>query len=257
MLKNPVIWCFFMAWGFPMTDTMTGKKKAIILLSGGMDSATVLALATADGFECHCLSFRYGQKAAVELKAAKDVADALDAKTHKIIDIDLGSFGGSALTDDIEIPKGREQIGTETGGEIPVTIPVTYVPARNTVFLSYALAYLDVIAADSIFIGVNALDYSGYPDCRPDYIDAFAKMANLATKRGVEGTKPIKIEAPLLHMTKAEIIKAGMDLGVDYAETLSCYDPDENALACGQCDACILRKKGFEKAGVPDPTKYQ
>ena len=222
-----------------------------------MDSATVLAMANRQGFECHCLSFRYGQKAKTEIVAATTLAKELGAKTHKIIDIDLGAFGGSALTADIEVPKGGTKIDYEIGNEIGNEIPVTYVPARNTVFLSYALAYLDVIGADAIFIGVNALDYSGYPDCRPDYIEAFQKMANLATKRGVEGEQPIKIKAPLLHMTKAGIIKEGIKLGVDYSQTLSCYDPNDKGLACGECDACILRRKGFEKAGVPDPTTYQ
>lgn len=225
------------------------KKKAVILLSGGMDSATVLAIAKAHGFQCHCLSFRYGQRHLVELEAATALAKTMGASEHKIIGIDLAAFGGSALTADIPVPKNREEIGGE--------IPITYVPARNTVFLSYALAYLDVIAADAIFIGVNALDYSGYPDCRPDYIAAFETMANLATKRGVEGGSPIKIEAPLLHMTKAEIVKAGIALGVGYAMTISCYDPDDQGRACGACDACLLRKKGFEDAGVPDPTRYQ
>ena len=224
-------------------------NKAIILLSGGMDSATVLAGAAADGLEAYCLSFRYGQHHAVELEAANIIAKIFGAREHKVIDIDLAAFGGSALTSDIPVPKNRKQIGGE--------IPVTYVPARNTVFLSYALAYLDVIAADAIFIGVNALDYSGYPDCRPDYIKAFQKMANLATRRGVEGKNPIRIETPLLYMSKAEIIQAGVDLGVDFSQTISCYDPDARGRACGACDACTLRKKGFEEAGVPDPTKYQ
>ena len=223
--------------------------KVIILLSGGMDSATVLADARAKGLECYCLSFRYGQRHDLELGAAKALATAHGAKDHKIIDIDLAAFGGSALTADIPVPKGRDAVGDD--------IPVTYVPARNTVFLSYALAYLDVIDADAIYIGVNALDYSGYPDCRPDYIAAFEAMANLATKRGIEGDTPIKIEAPLLHMTKAEIITMGTELGVDFGATTSCYDPDEGGLACGQCDACTLRKKGFSEAGVPDPTAYQ
>jgi 7-cyano-7-deazaguanine synthase len=224
-------------------------KKAVILLSGGMDSATILAIARRDGFECYALSFSYGQRHEIELIAANKIAKASAVKEHKTIEIDLGAFGGSALTADIPVPKGRPEIGGE--------IPITYVPARNTVFLSFALAYLDVIGADAIFIGVNALDYSGYPDCRPEYIEAFEKMANLATKRGVEGKHPIKIETPLLHMTKAGIIKAGAALNVDYGMTISCYDPDKKGRACGACDACILRKKGFEEAGVKDPTKYQ
>ena len=224
-------------------------KKVVILLSGGMDSATVLAGARAEGLDCYCLSFRYGQRAAIELEAASNLAKAHGAREHKIIDIDLGAFGGSALTADIPVPKGRDMAGSD--------IPVTYVPARNTIFLSYGLAYLDVIGAGAIYIGVNALDYSGYPDCRPDYIAAFEAMANLATKQGVEGKSPIKIEAPLLHKTKAEIITAGVKLGVDYAATTSCYDPDVAGRACGTCDACTLRKNGFAEAGVPDPTTYQ
>lgn len=229
---------------------MTSKdKKAIILLSGGMDSATILAMAQNAGFECHCLSFRYGQRHSVELKAAQAIAKAFGAKDHKIIDIDLAAFGGSALTADIPVPKNQKDIGE--------TIPITYVPARNTVFLSYALAFLDVIGADAIFIGVNAYDYSGYPDCRPDYIAAYEAMANLATKRGVEGGEPIKIETPLLMMTKGDIVKAALEVGVDLSLTVSCYDPDEDGRACGDCDACILRKKGFDEAGVPDTTRYQ
>lgn len=224
-------------------------KKAVILLSGGMDSATSLAGAVADGLECYCLSFRYGQRHAVELVAANIIAKAFGAREHKVINIDLAAFGGSALTSDIPVPKNRDMTAEE--------IPITYVPARNTVFLSYGLAYLDVLGADAIFIGVNALDYSGYPDCRPDYLEAFQKMANLATRRGVEGKNPIRIETPLLHLTKAEIVVAGMELGVDFGQTISCYDPDSQGHACGACDACILRKKGFEEAGVPDPTRYQ
>ena len=224
-------------------------KKAVILLSGGMDSATILAMAKAEGYECHCLSFRYGQRHSVELNAATKIAKVFGAADHKIIDIDLGAFGGSALTADIPVPKNQTDIGD--------TIPITYVPARNTVFLSYALAFLDVIGADAIFIGVNAYDYSGYPDCRPDYIAAYEKMANLATKRGTEGSSMIKIETPLLMMTKGDIVKAANEVGVDLAETISCYDPDPEGRACGDCDACILRKKGFDEAGVPDPTRYQ
>ena len=224
-------------------------KKAVILLSGGMDSATILAIAMDQGYDCYALSYSYGQRHEVELIAANKIAKASAVKEHKTIDIDLGAFGGSALTADIPVPKHR----TETGGEIPIT----YVPARNTVFLSFALAYLDVIGADAIFIGVNALDYSGYPDCRPEYIEAFEKMANLATRRGVEGKHPIRIETPLLYMSKAGIIKAGAALKVDYGITISCYDPDKKGRACGACDACILRQNGFEEAGIADPTKYQ
>lgn len=218
-------------------------------MSGGMDSATILAIAKKQGYACHCLSFRYGQRHAVELKAAKKIAREMGALSHKIIDIDLGAFGGSALTSDIPVPKNQKDIGTG--------IPVTYVPARNTIFLAYALAFLDVTGADAIFIGVNAYDYSGYPDCRPEYIAAFEKMANLATRRGVEGKKPIKIETPLLHKTKGEIVRAAEKAGVDLGLTISCYDPDEAGRACGECDACLLRKKGFREAGVLDPTKYQ
>ncbi|MCH8172916.1 MAG: 7-cyano-7-deazaguanine synthase QueC [Proteobacteria bacterium] len=224
-------------------------KKAVILLSGGMDSATILAIARRDAFECYALSYSYGQRHEVELIAANKIAKASAVKEHKTIEIDLGAFGGSALTADIPVPKHR----TEIGGEIPIT----YVPARNTVFLSFALAYLDVIGADAIFIGVNALDYSGYPDCRPEYIEAFEKMANLATRRGVEGKHPIKIETPLLYMSKAGIITAGAALKVDYGITISCYDPDKKGRACGACDACILRQNGFEEAGISDPTHYQ
>ncbi len=224
-------------------------KKAVILLSGGMDSATILAIAKDQGYDCYCLSFSYGQRHGVELEAAKKIAQSFDATGHKTIEIDLGAFGASALTADIPVPKNRKEIGGE--------IPITYVPARNTVFLSYALAYLDVVGADAIFIGVNALDYSGYPDCRPEYIAAYEKMANLATKRGVEGQRPIRIATPLLDMTKAEIIKAGTGLNVDFGMTISCYDPDRQGRACGACDACILRKGGFEEAGISDPTHYQ
>ncbi|MCH8322718.1 MAG: 7-cyano-7-deazaguanine synthase QueC [Proteobacteria bacterium] len=224
-------------------------KKAVILLSGGMDSATILTIALDQGYDCYALSYSYGQRHEVELIAANKIAKASAVKEHKTIEIDLGAFGGSALTADIPVPKHR----TEIGGEIPIT----YVPARNTIFLSFALAYLDVIGADAIFIGVNALDYSGYPDCRPEYIEAFEKMANLATRRGVEGKHPIRIETPLLYMSKAGIIKAGAALKVDYGITISCYDPDKKGRACGACDACILRKNGFEEAGISDPTHYQ
>jgi len=225
------------------------NKTAIVLLSGGMDSATIMAMAQKAGYACHALSFSYGQRHSVELTAAREIARQQGALSHKIIDIDLAAFGGSALTADIPVPKNQTGIGN--------TIPVTYVPARNTIFLSYALAFLDVVEADAIYIGVNAYDYSGYPDCRPEYIEAFSKMANLATRRGTLGQSPIKIETPLLHMTKAEIVKAAAKNGVDLSLTISCYDPDDKGAACGACDACILRKKGFDEAGVPDPTKYQ
>jgi len=224
---------------------MTGATPAVVLLSGGLDSATALALARAEGFSCHCMSFRYGQRHAVELEAAAAVAQQQGAAEHRIVDIDLGAFGGSALTDDrIDVPD------TPTEG-----IPVTYVPARNTIFLSYALAWAEVLEAPAIFIGVNAVDYSGYPDCRPEYISAHEKMANLATKAGVEG-RHLELRTPLIDWTKAEIINKGSELGVDYALTVSCYRADEQGRACGTCDSCRLRAKGFTDAGVPDPTRY-
>ena len=225
-------------------------KKAVVLLSGGLDSATTLAIARAEGYETYALSFRYGQRHAVELQCAEKVANALGVKQHTIVDIDLRIFGGSALTADIEVPKDRSD--AEMGKEIPIT----YVPARNTIFLSYALAYAEVLVADTIFIGVNAMDYSGYPDCRPEYIDAYQTMANLATQVGVEGKTKLKICAPLIDKTKAEIIRIGTALGVDYSFTLSCYDPDAEGRACGGCDSCLLRKRGFKAAGIPDPTCY-
>ncbi|MBV1908972.1 MAG: 7-cyano-7-deazaguanine synthase QueC [Kangiellaceae bacterium] len=221
------------------------NKKAIILLSGGLDSTTCLAMAQSQGYECYALSFSYGQKHSSELEAAKIIANSKDAVLHKIISLDLGSFGGSALTDEnIEVPTD-ETIG----------IPVTYVPARNTVFLSVALAWAEVLEADAIFAGVNAVDYSGYPDCRPEYIEAFQKMADLATKAGIEG-RGVKIETPLLHLTKVEIIQAGHDLGVDYGQTVSCYKADELGKACGECDSCRIRTNAFEQAGLNDPTQY-
>lgn len=219
-------------------------KKAIVLLSGGLDSATVLAKALADGLECFTLGFSYGQRHAHEVEKATSLAKA-HGINHKVITIDLASFGGSALTDsNLDVPKNA----------LSDEIPITYVPARNTIFLSYALAYAEVKGANDIFVGVNALDYSGYPDCRPEYIESFEKMANLATKAGVEGQK-LSIHAPLINLTKAEIIKLGTKLGVDYAKTTSCYDPVNNK-ACGECDSCLLRKKGFEEAGIKDPTEY-
>lgn len=230
---------------------MTDQSKAVVLLSGGLDSATVLAMVRDAGYDAHALSFRYGQRHVVELKAATRVARALGAIEHRIIDIDLGAFGGSALTSDIPVPKGRDMAAMEA------EIPVTYVPARNTIFLSFGLACAEVLGARDIYIGVNALDYSGYPDCRPDFIAAFEKMANLATKAAVEGNTPVKINVPLIDMTKAQIIKRGMELGVDYGLTISCYDPDAEGAACGACDSCLLRKKGFAEAGVDDPTLYQ
>jgi 7-cyano-7-deazaguanine synthase len=223
------------------------QRKAVVLLSGGLDSATVLAIARAEGFDCYALSFRYGQRHSVELTAAARIARVLGAAEHKTADIDLRLFGGSALTADIDVPKRRDEIGSE--------IPITYVPARNTIFLSFALAWAEVLGAFDIFIGVNALDYSGYPDCRPEYIAAFERMANLATKAGVEGGV-FHIHTPLIQWTKAQIIEKGTSLGVDYAVTISCYDPGPNGEACGECDACILRRKGFGEAGVTDPTTY-
>lgn len=230
---------------------MADQKSAIVLLSGGLDSATVAAMAAEDGYKVHALSFQYGQRHSIELDRAKALAPALGIQDHRIATIDLTLFGKSALTDDIDVPKGRDE------SEMADDIPVTYVPARNTIFLSFALAYAEVVAAKAIYIGVNALDYSGYPDCRPDYIKAYEAMANLATKAGVTGEAPVTIKTPLINMTKAEIIKTGTRLGVDYGMTLSCYDPDELGRACGQCDSCILRAKGFKEAGVPDPTPYQ
>ncbi len=222
----------------------------MVLLSGGLDSATVAAIARADGFAVHALSFRYGQRHALELEAAARVAAAQHVREHRVMTVDLGSLGGSALTADIEVPKAR------SADEIGTGIPVTYVPARNTVFLACALAWAEVLGAADIFIGVNALDYSGYPDCRPEYLRAFEAMANLATKAAVEGEVRIRVHAPLLAMTKGQIIARGLALGVDYALTTTCYDPGPGGVACGGCDACLLRLKGFAEAGVPDPIRY-
>ena len=222
-------------------------KRAVVLLSGGLDSATTLAIARREGFDCYALSFRYGQRHAAELDAARRVATSLGAAKHVILDIDLRQFGGSALTGDIPVPKDRE---------LDDTIPVTYVPARNTIFLSFALAWAEVLGAQDIFIGVNALDYSGYPDCRPEYIAAFQQLTDLATKAGVEGSR-LRIHTPLIRMTKAEIIRKGMELGVDFDLTLSCYDPSPAGKPCGRCDACQLRLKGFAQAGLVDPIAYQ
>ncbi|HET9454978.1 MAG TPA: 7-cyano-7-deazaguanine synthase QueC [Gemmatimonadaceae bacterium] len=225
--------------------------RAVVLVSGGLDSATTLAIATRDGHEPCALTFRYGQRHEHEVAAARHVARAGGAKDHAVVDIDLRTFGGSALTADIAVPKhdSVDQIG---GG-----IPVTYVPARNTIFLSFALAYAEVLGARDIYIGVNALDYSGYPDCRPEYIAAFERMANLATRAGVEGTAPVSIRAPLISLSKAEIIRLGLSLGVDYSITTSCYDPGADGSACGHCDACLLRLKGFAEAGIEDPVAYR
>ncbi len=223
------------------------KKKAIVLLSGGLDSATVLAITLKIGYSPITLCFDYGQRHRVELDKARALSLKMGALEHKEVKIDLRQFGGSALTDDIDVPKCR------TEGEMSAEIPITYVPARNTVFLSFALAAAEAAGAEDIFIGVNAIDYSGYPDCRTEYIQAFEQMANLATKAGVEGTSKFKIHTPLIKMTKAEIIKKGLELGVDYSLTHSCYHPDEQGHPCGQCDSCLLRKKGFQEAGVVDP----
>jgi 7-cyano-7-deazaguanine synthase len=225
-------------------------KKAVVLLSGGLDSATVLALASEQGYETYALSFRYGQRHVWELEAAKRVAEAGGAKLHKIAEIDLRAFGGSALTSEIAVPKGRDVAEMSHG------IPITYVPARNTIFLSFALAWAEVLGASDVFIGVNALDYSGYPDCRPEFIEAYEKMANLATKAGVEGHQNLKIHTPLMKLTKGEIIAEGLRLGVDYGLTSSCYDPSPEGQPCGQCDSCLLRKKGFHENGMEDPLKY-
>jgi 7-cyano-7-deazaguanine synthase len=225
-------------------------RPAVVLLSGGLDSATVLAIAKGDGFTPCAISFRYGQRHAIELEAAKNVARAQGVTRHVIVDIDLAQFGGSALTADIAVPKKT------SAEEIGAGIPVTYVPARNTVFLSLALAWAETLGTGDIFLGVNALDYSGYPDCRPEYIAAFERMANLATKGAVERTTPVAIHTPLIALTKAQIIRRGLDLGVDYSLTRSCYDPDASGAACGRCDSCLLRLKGFAENGVEDPIRY-
>jgi len=226
------------------------SKNAIVLLSGGLDSATILAIAKSKNYDVFAISFDYGQRHKVELSQAKTIAQHMAVVEHHIINIDLRQFGDSALTDSIEVPSHRNE------EEMSSCIPVTYVPARNTIFLSYALAYAEVKQCSNIFIGVNAIDYSGYPDCRPEFIAAFEKLAKLATKASVEGSDKIKIHTPLMHMTKAEIIKKGLSLGVNYELTHSCYSPNKIGLACGICDSCLLRLKGFEKAGEKDPLKY-
>jgi 7-cyano-7-deazaguanine synthase len=228
---------------------MAATKKAVVLLSGGLDSTTCLAMAKAEGFEPVCLGVSYGQRHAVELERARRVAQALGVRDFRVVPIDLRQVGGSALTADIEVPKDRPE------GELAHGIPITYVPARNALFLSLALGLAEVVGASDIYIGVNAVDYSGYPDCRPEFIQAFERMANLATKAGVEGTR-FRVHAPLSGMSKADIIRAGVRLGVDYALTHSCYDPDPEGRACGRCDSCVLRRRGFEQAGVADPTLY-
>ncbi|HXA96919.1 MAG TPA: 7-cyano-7-deazaguanine synthase QueC [Candidatus Dormibacteraeota bacterium] len=223
------------------------RPRAVVLLSGGLDSTTACAVAHTEGFECHALSFDYGQRHDRELEAARRVAAALGVKEHLVLRLDLRAIGGSALTADIPVPKGRS---LEPGGE---GIPVTYVPARNTIFLSHALAWAEVLESQDIFVGVNALDYSGYPDCRPEYIEAFERMANLATKAGVEGRSRLRIHAPLIHLSKAQIIRRGIELGVDFALTWSCYEPQPDGRACGLCDSCLLRHKGFAEVGLLDP----
>jgi 7-cyano-7-deazaguanine synthase len=230
---------------------VTPGKHAVALASGGVDSSTAMAIAINQGFDVHALSFDYGQRHHCELNASRNVARSLGIKDHVIAKIDLRIFGGSALTDDIEIPKNRD-LENISGG-----IPITYVPARNTIFLSFALGWCEVLHAQDIFIGVNAIDYSGYPDCRPEFLASYERLANLATKAGVEGSSRYTIHAPLLHMSKSEIIRTGAEAGVDFSLTHSCYDPSAEGLACGVCDSCILRRKGFEEAHIPDPTRYR
>jgi 7-cyano-7-deazaguanine synthase len=229
---------------------MSASRPAVLLLSGGLDSTTMLAHAVAEGYDVHAMTFQYGQRHASEIEAARRVARHYGVRDHVVVDINLRTFGGSALTADIDVPKDR------TDDAIGRGIPITYVPARNTIFLSYCLAWAEVLGAADIFIGVNALDYSGYPDCRPEYVAAFQQMANLATRGGVEGTTPIRIQTPLLYLTKREIVEMGQRLGVDYSITLSCYDPSDAGEACGHCDACQLRMKGFTEAGLQDPAPY-
>jgi 7-cyano-7-deazaguanine synthase len=232
-----------------MSDAAS-HKPAVVLLSGGLDSTTVLAVAKRDGFTPYAMTFRYGQRHSVEIEAARRVAAAQGVAQHVVVDIDLRQWGGSALTSDAEVPKDRDL------AEHSTEIPVTYVPARNTIFLSFALAWAETLGAQAIFIGVNALDYSGYPDCRPEYVAAFEQMANLATRAGVEGSARLTIHAPLQHLTKAGIVELGNSLGVDYSLTTSCYDPAPDGTACGHCDACQLRLKGFADAGAADPITY-
>ncbi len=227
------------------------NKRAVVLTSGGLDSTTVLAMTRNQGYQRYSLSFDYGQRHQFELQAAQQVANAIGVTRHLVTRVDLKPIGGSALTSDMAVPKARSQ------GQMAADIPVTYVPARNTIFLAYALAWAEVLGAWDIFIGVNAVDYSGYPDCRPEYIQAFETMANLATKAAVEGKGRLRIHTPLIDLTKAQIIQAGVALGVDYAMTHSCYDPAPDGLACGGCDACLLRRSGFVAAGIPDPTRYR
>lgn len=230
---------------------MSQSKKAVVLLSGGLDSTTTLAIAVHEGYEPHAMTFRYGQRHAVEIEAARRIARQYHVVRHQIVDIDLRAFGGSALTDDLEVPRDRSAEDMSHG------IPITYVPGRNTIFLSFATAWAEVLGADDVFIGVNAIDYSGYPDCRPDYIEAFERMARLATRAGVEEGRRLTIHTPLIHLTKAQIVRRGLELGVDYSLTTTCYDPASDGSACGHCDACALRLKGFREAGASDPIAYR
>jgi len=230
---------------------METKRKAVVLLSGGLDSTTALAIAKNEGYEPYAMTFRYGQRHELEIEAAKRIANESGVAGHVVVELDLRVFGGSALTSDIEVPKGRALDETGHG------IPITYVPARNTIFLSFALAWAEVLGSSDIFIGVNALDHSGYPDCRPEYVEAYQTMANLATKSGVEGRQQLSIHTPLIHLTKTQIIKKGLELGVDYSITLTCYDPSSDGSACGQCDSCLLRIKGFRENEVTDPARYK
>ncbi|MFG3389617.1 7-cyano-7-deazaguanine synthase QueC [Streptomyces rochei] len=232
------------------------ERPAIVLLSGGLDSTTVLAIAKDRGYAPYALSFRYGQRHSVELEAAKRVAEAQGVARHVIADIDLRVFGGSALTSDIDVPK-HESLDDAGDKDTGSSVPITYVPARNTIFLSFALAYAETVGANDIFTGVTAVDYSGYPDCRPEYMEAYERMANLATRAGVEGTQSLKLHSPLISMSKADIVREGLRLGVDYSLTSSCYDPDGQGRACGHCETCLLRLKGFAEAGVTDPVQYQ
>jgi 7-cyano-7-deazaguanine synthase len=227
------------------------SKKAVVLLSGGLDSTTTLAIAHSEAYQIHTLTFRYGQRHEIEIDAAKRIADHFQVEQHHIATIDLRAFGGSALTSDIAIPKNRDFKEMDQG------IPVTYVPARNTIFLSFALAWAEVLGSGDIFIGVNALDYSGYPDCRPEYITAYERMANLATKAAVSGQQQLKIHTPLIQLTKAQIVQKGMELGINYALTVTCYQPSPKGEACGECDSCLLRLKGFRENGLRDPAPYQ
>ncbi|MGA5205202.1 7-cyano-7-deazaguanine synthase QueC [Streptomyces variegatus] len=232
------------------------ERPAIVLLSGGLDSTTVLAIAKDQGYTPYALSFRYGQRHSVELEAAARVAAVQGVARHVVADIDLRVFGGSALTSDIDVPK-HESLDHSDSKDTDSSVPITYVPARNTIFLSFALAYAETVGASDIFTGVTAVDYSGYPDCRPEYMEAYERMANLATRAGVEGTQRLKLHSPLISMSKADIVREGLRLGVDYSLTSSCYDPDEQGRACGHCETCLLRLKGFAEAGVTDPVQYQ